>query len=118
MIEIANRFHLLSDLKRWMQAGWGQEPSGSYPITSGVPSGNNERLHCFASFLLSRSVPGDDKHIFPFLQSFSDIIMFVFVNFWKPDEQRLLCPLGLCKQIPDSEVTGKFPREATVWKKH
>lgn len=39
------------------------------PITSGVPSRNNERLHCFA-FLLSKSLPDDDQHIFPFLSNF------------------------------------------------
>lgn len=40
------------------------------PITSGVPSRNNERLHCFA-FLLSKSLPDDDQHIFPFLDHFA-----------------------------------------------
>lgn len=62
-----------------MQPGWGQKPSGCYPITSGVPRGNNERLRCFAFLLLSKSVPDDDQHIFPFLESFCDIIMTMFI---------------------------------------
>lgn len=71
-VGISDVFHLLSNLKRYLLPGWGQEPSGCYPITSGVPRGKNKRLHCFA-FLLSKSLPDDDDHIFPFLESFCEM---------------------------------------------
>lgn len=75
-----------------MQPGWGKEPSGCYPITSGVPKGNNERLQCFA--FLSKLLPDDDHHIFPFLELFCDVIMFIMMTL-KAREAGfcLLCPV-------------------------